>query len=152
VTFFGGPHCVILRGLPASGKSTVARTLVDRQGYCRVNKDDLRLMMRGGEYHRDFERSVVLPVRDAVILNALRAGTNVVVDDTNIERYHIDHITALVEPEFPVAVKNILVDVEECVRRDALRPKPVGESAIRSMNDRLNEVLIREAARNAQDG
>lgn len=38
------PKLLVLKGLPASGKSTYAKELVNK-GWKRVNKDDLRAMI-----------------------------------------------------------------------------------------------------------
>ena len=62
----------MMRGLPASGKSTAAKKLVDKYGNCtRVNKDDLRSMLDNGRYSRSNEQ-FVLKVRDFIIENALQ--------------------------------------------------------------------------------
>ena len=37
---------LMLKGLPASGKSTYAKELVKEQGFVRANKDDLRAMLQ----------------------------------------------------------------------------------------------------------
>ena len=45
---------LILKGLPASGKSTYAKELVSK-GWKRVNKDDLRSMIDGGKWSKKNE-------------------------------------------------------------------------------------------------
>lgn len=125
---------IILQGLPASGKSTWAKKMVtDNPGkYKRVNKDDLRSMLDCGRFSRSNEKTV-LSVRDAIILESLEAGSHVIVDDTNLHKKHVNHITELVKGKAKVETKFFDVSVEEAIRRDLERPASVGESVIINM-------------------
>ena len=125
---------ILTRGLPASGKTTWAsRVLAESPGaYKRVNKDELRLMLDGGKWSPANERFVEA-VRDQIILAAVGAGTNVIVDDTNLDPRHEAHIRRLVEGKAEVVVEDFDVPLDECIRRDAERPAPVGERVIRQM-------------------
>lgn len=123
---------ILLKGLPASGKSTWAKeTLRQHPGaYKRINKDDLREMLDGGHWSKGNEQ-FVLRQRDALILAALAEGRHVIVDDTNLHPKHETHIRALVKGQAEVEVKFFEADVEECVKRDAARANPVGAKTIR---------------------
>ena len=96
---------IVLRGLPASGKSTWAKDFVDRNpGWMRINKDDMRAMLHNGKWSKDNERQVLL-LRDASIEMALTSGYSVVVDDTNFASSHITAIQTiadLAEADFEV--------------------------------------------------
>jgi len=80
----------IIRGVSGSGKSTWAR----QQNAMVVSRDDLRKMMYGsdeadyyavdGDVLRERERSVTV-AQDALIAGYLKAGKDVVVDNTNTE-------------------------------------------------------------------
>ena len=62
---------IVLRGLPASGKSTWAKDFIDRNsGWMRINKDDMRSMMHDSNWSKGNERQVLL-IRDAAIEMAL---------------------------------------------------------------------------------
>lgn len=126
---------LILKGLPASGKSTYARKLIDDNPgqYKRINKDDLRGMLDNGKWSKDNEK-FILKIRDQLIISALEDGKNVIVDDTNLHHKHEDQIRQLVKGKAKVEVMGFCeVDVEECIRRDLLRPVSVGEKVIRDM-------------------
>ena len=56
---------LMLRGLPASGKSTYAKELADK-GWIRVNKDDLRAMLNNSNWSKGNEKRV-LKLRDDII-------------------------------------------------------------------------------------
>jgi len=124
----------LLKGLPASGKSTRARELVALSGgkTKRVNKDDLRAMV-DDKFSKDKEK-FILSLRDAAITSALSSGYSVIVDDTNLHPKHEQHIRELVHPiEVLVDDSFLLVPMRECIRRDALRTNPVGKEVIRRM-------------------
>lgn len=126
-------------GLPASGKSTWARELVDtapanRQVW-RVNKDDLRAMI-GAKHNKALERAV-LAARDTLVSAALAAGRSVVVDDTNLAPWHLERLAEIAgehDAEL-VAVDFTGVPLRECIARDARRTgnAHVGANKIREM-------------------
>jgi predicted kinase len=125
---------IILRGLPGSGKSTWAeRFIAGHPHYCRVNKDSLRAMFHGGEYSPANE-ALIVRARDALICQSLLLGWSVILDDTNLQEYHLQAVRTLAA-SFGVGVQVVTFDVaiEECIRRDAGRPKPVGEVVIRQL-------------------
>ena len=136
---------LFLKGIPGSGKSTFARELVAKGGWKRVNKDDLRAMLDGGKWSKKNEQ-FVKDRRDEIIISALDDGYNVVVDDTNIQGDHIGHITELVLDKLPhltlkldFETKFFDTPVAECIRRDSLRPNPVGKKVIRRMYDLVKD-------------
>lgn len=50
---------ILCKGLPASGKSTWTRELIDKnpEKYKRINKDDLRAMLDNGKWSNKNEHS-----------------------------------------------------------------------------------------------
>jgi len=131
------PTLTITRGLPASGKSTWAR---EQRHAARVNRDDLRLMMHGGWTALGTHEKRVTIAQRAAVEALLRAGVDVVCDDTNLRSRVVRDLAELaVACGAAVVVRDFTdVPVEECIRRDALREPParVGEEAIRGMHQR----------------
>ncbi len=126
---------IIVKGLPASGKSTWAKQLIDaRPGmYKRVSKDDLRAMLDSGHWSKNNEK-FILKVRNALILLGLQEGYHILVDDTNLLSKHEQAIRELVKGLAVVEIKDFTdVPLETCIERDRHRPNYVGEQVIRRM-------------------
>jgi predicted kinase len=99
----------------------------------RVNKDDLRAMIDDGQWSKTNENFIV-ETRDKIIEAALSKKISIIVDDTNFDKSHSDRLKTLAlkyEAEF----KEHYIDVplHECIKRDKLRPNPVGEQVIKRM-------------------
>ena len=126
---------LILQGLPASGKSHFAKKLLLKEPgrWVRTNKDLLREMCHASYWTKSNEKFIV-GLRDEIILRALEAGKHVIVDDTNFG-HHIEHIKQLVKGKAQVEVNDsfLKVSVEECIKRDLLRPNSVGKDVIKKM-------------------
>lgn len=126
---------ILTRGLPASGKSTWAKKMVDEQGFKRVNKDDIRAMLDNGNWNHKNE-SLVIDIRDYIVGLCLGKGYDVIVDDTNLNPTHFNHLKELFKDQLDVIdleVKDFDVPLEECIRRDIGRPNTVGEKVIKKM-------------------
>lgn len=126
---------LMLRGLPASGKSHYAKQLVDEQPdrWVRVNKDSLRSMLHDGKWSKGREQTVVQMQR-LMAQDALELGMSVIVDDTNFAPKHEEFYRELATAfgaEFKLV--EFHVSVEECVKRDLGRPNPVGKDVILKM-------------------
>ena len=137
------PVVHVMRGLPASGKSTLARELMAGSDgrMRRVSLDELRRMMDDNDGSKHLGRrheETVLAVQDAVVLAAVEGGFDVVVDNTHLVSRIPKRLKNLLAGRATFEVHDLTdVDVEECVKRDAARPNPVGEEHIRAMALRL---------------
>ena len=143
---------IIVRGLPASGKSTWAKAWVaeDVSGRARVNRDDLRRMIHNGEYRGSSTELTIMRARDALIASFLRKGIDVVVDDTNLPSATVRSLMQLaagISPLVEVEIQDLTnVPLEVCLERDDERGIPdlvsvktddVGEDVIRGMYERF---------------
>lgn len=125
---------LLLRGLPASGKSTYSKELVSKDhNWVRVNKDDLRAMMNNGEFSGKLEKQVIRTERE-IAENALKLGKNVVIDDTNFNPTHEEYFRQLAKTyKAEFEIKFFDTPLEVCIERDIKRPNGVGEAVIRKM-------------------
>lgn len=127
---------LVLQGLPASGKSTFAKELMEKEPgkWKRVNKDLFRLMLDNGVWN-DKNEKFILKIRDAIIINALELGINVILDDCNFAPKHIRRMNEIAEEVgATVEIKFFDVPLYECIERDKKRPAPVGERVIIKMH------------------
>ena len=131
----------IMRGLPGSGKSTYAKALLAQfpDAYKRINRDELRLMLDNGIKNNGNEK-FVKKMRDVLLMEALRAGKNVLIDDTNLSDKNLVRIKQLAQQfekesgkKVEIQVRNHDTPLETCIERDQKREKPVGEQVIRQM-------------------
>lgn len=130
---------IATRGLPASGKTTFARTL--QPSVVRVNRDDLRRMLHGGRLFTQWAESQVDTAQRAQVEALLRAGVDVCVDDTNLRARTLREWARLAARYDATFEVHDFTDVplEECLRRDANRSAEdrVGEDAIRRLHERF---------------
>ena len=132
---------LILRGLPASGKSTYAKNLLTQNPHTwkRLNKDELRAMLDNSVHSKTNEKFIE-NVRDMMLVEALKEGKNVVVDDTNLSERPVERIKQIVQQYMKdsgetvdIEIRDIETSLEECLERDKKREKKVGEKVIMKM-------------------
>lgn len=123
----------VLRGLPASGKSTWAKKFLETNvNVVRWNNDEFREMAYGKRWGGGPEKFVVAG-RDTFIKDALGADFDVIVDNTNLNPVHLDNIKKKFDYRAAIVVKDFLATPDECVERDAKRRHSVGEFVIKDM-------------------
>jgi tRNA uridine 5-carbamoylmethylation protein Kti12 len=129
---------VLTKGLPGCGKSTWAKKLVDESAatWKRVNKDDLRAMIDNSYWTKSNEK-FVMQVRNYIIMESLKAGLNVVVDDTNFGPHFAD-ISLMVGDLAKVEIQDFTdVPLQTCIERDLKRVNSVGKDVIMRMYHRF---------------
>lgn len=140
----GQPTVVLTRGLPGSGKTTLALAWVARDPAhrVRVNRDDLRAELFSAAGLLTVEQEVkVTRVQQDRTAAALQAGCSVVCDDTHLQERVVDAWRTFLAPTgVPVVVVDVPTPVHECIRRDRARGaaggRLVGEQVIRMLADR----------------
>lgn len=129
------PKLIICRGIQASGKTTWATSWVSEspETRVRVNRDDIRFMLFG-KYH-GVPEDVVTRVQESIMVSAMQAGQDVVLDNTNLNSKYVRRILDTASHyDYEVEVQDFPVDVEEAVLRDARRAtlgRSVGEAVVR---------------------
>lgn len=132
---------LLTRGIPGSGKTTVARKWIaeDPDWRIRVNRDDLRKMIADKYWglSRHQEETVTL-LQQAQVRTAVAAGISPILDDTNLRAANVKEWQKLgAELGVPVRNVDVWVDLDEAIRRDAARDRTVGEDVIRDFYKRF---------------
>ena len=124
----------MLKGLPGSGKSTVARQIVKESGNCgRVNRDDLRAMLFESVWTGKREQ-VTVDCEKAIAEVLFKHGMNPVIDDTNLSERHRmmwSEFAKVQDQQF--SVHDIGTSIEVCRERDRARDSSVGRAVIDRM-------------------
>ena len=130
---------ILTRGIQGSGKTTWARQWVaeDPDSRVRINNDDIRNML--GNYWVVERESLVSEMKQYLTQAAMDRGYNIVIDNMNLNPKEVKFWEKVVElnnedPDgykYEIEFKDFFIPLEECIRRDAMRPNPIGEKVIR---------------------
>lgn len=123
---------ILTKGLPASGKTTWAKTYLQAHPKtANLCKDDLRLQLLENQEREDR----VIKVRDLLTEHYFSEGYSVIWSDTNLNPIHTNRAAELTNQyQAQLIVQDFThVALTECIRRDLLRPSPVGQEVINQM-------------------
>jgi predicted kinase len=127
---------LILKGLPASGKSSFALELLSKEpnSWKRINKDLLRAMFDNGVYSSKNEEFI-----DSVMYSAMKAallkGYNIIHDNTNLSQKVFDRVCEIAKSLGDISVEEMIfpTSLQECISRDNNRQQKVGKDVIMRM-------------------
>lgn len=150
---------IICRGIQSSGKSTWSRKWVEESPKSRIryNNDDIRNML--GPYWIPEREPLVTRIKGSLLREAMTKGYDIALDNMNLNPKEIDWINSLIATHnddwredktdffYEAEFKNFFIPVEECIRRDSLRPNPIGEKVIKETWRRYRDFIISETNR-----
>lgn len=150
---------IFVRGIQGSGKSTWAKqwAMEDPEHRIRISWDDLRNMY--GQYWVPNREPLVTNASVSILKDAMNHGLDVVIDNMNLSESskkpflstiekHNNYVNDpnIVKPDqvmytYEIEYKDFFTPVEECIRRDALRPNPIGATVIRQTWNRYRTMI-----------
>lgn len=144
---------IICRGIQGSGKSTWAKQWCreDPEHRVRFNNDDIRNML--GEYWVLDRENVVSAMYNTTLAYTMAKGYSIVVDNMNLNPRTCEELEKKVKDfnenftydwKYEVEYKDFFIPLEECIRRDAMRPNPIGEDVIRQTWKRYKNFIVHE--------
>lgn len=126
------PYFYMLIGLPASGKSTIAKDLIkSSKDHITLSSDEIRKELYGDETIQDNPEKVFELMQKRAV-DALNNNKDVIYDATNIRRKNRKHLLRNLPRCHKIAVI-IWAKYETCVQRDSKRERTVGENVIHRM-------------------
>jgi predicted kinase len=126
---------IVLVGLPASGKSTFAKTFCGlHKNFIRLNRDDLREMFGVLNSFTKENENLVVESQLVLLEKAFKKGFSVVLDNTNFNPEIYKKIDLIVNKyKVDVEFKYFDVSLSECLRRNSERERKVPEDVISKM-------------------
>lgn len=143
------PTLIMLVGLPASGKTTVAKEMISnsQRATKRVSKVDLIAMLDMENQSRDSE-VFAKAIEKQIVVAALDLGYDVVVDDLNLKISDENYWTKTADENGATFVRLPMeATLESCIERDSQREHPVGKDRIIELyllySKELNKTLLK---------
>ena len=130
-------------GLPASGKSTYAKELLESQGFVRFSSDDLREELFGDVNCQDKNSELFQEMNRRAIM-ALKIGRDVVYDATNTSSKKRRALLSQLPRDVQKECVYITTNDFRCIMRDSVRERSVGDGVIRRMYKRLQIPMYHE--------
>lgn len=133
-------HVRILRGLQGSGKSTIAHQWVaeDPDFRIRINRDDIRHQLYNKYWGLSrHQEETVTAMEQAMAEKAIGAKMSIIIDATNLRARTVKDWYAIANKfGIPAVVQDVETPLEECIARDKVRDRVVGEDVIRNYYSR----------------
>ena len=140
---------ILCRGIQGSGKTTYAKKWVEESptSRIRINNDDLRNMF--GPYWVPEREDLVSNAKRSIAVDAIQKGYDIIVDNMNLNPKEVRFWQSIVDThnnyisdsktiqcdwvqwKYEIEFKDFFISLDECIRRDAMRPNPIGEKVIR---------------------
>ena len=152
---------ILLVGIPGSGKTTYSKKWVeeDPENRVRFNNDEVNNMISPCWCRN--KQDIIDQMRQIFISTSISKGYDIILDNTNLNMkdkeycekmitIHNDLVKVLknegkLNPEDDIEYKleYVCLDtpLEECIRRDLLREKPIGEKVIKEMYEKYRRLV-----------
>lgn len=125
---------IIYIGIPASGKSTVAKAYIrDNPNYVRVSRDDFRLMFKNAQTCEPKVEDMITDMVNLSIHKALLRNLNVIIDATNLKVKYINQFIDEFKYSADIDYRVFDISLDKALERDHNREMKVGDEVIKRM-------------------
>lgn len=138
---------ILCRGIQGSGKTTWAKKYCnDHPNTIRLNRDDIREMLSFKTWSYKIENTIKR-VEYTMMVSFLRLNINVVIDDvSNLSmktRTLINSYLKLLDnsKDLEVVTQDFFIPLQDCIMRDSLRKKPIGEKIIKETYQKYKTII-----------
>lgn len=138
------PTCIILVGIPGSGKTYYAQKYIEEyHNTVHLSSDAIRKELYGDESIQD-NPAAVFELMQKRAVEALNEGKDVVYDCTSITRKDRASIISKLPKFARVECHIVWTPIETCIERDAARERTVGKEVIDKMLKHFQAVYYDE--------
>lgn len=125
------PILVVMVGIPGSGKSTIANELSKQYGMRVFSSDKIREEFYG-DANIQGDAMKVFGTLYYRMSKALQSGQDCIFDATNVNKKDRSGVFKRIhcDTEYDVVAYVVMTNVDECIRRDALRDRHATEAVI----------------------
>ncbi|MFK7678706.1 AAA family ATPase [Bacillus sp. Wb] len=134
---------VMLCGIPASGKSTLSKKLLETGEYVVLSSDEIREELTGDVNNQE-ANVTVFDVMNQRTVDLLNSGKNVIYDATNINRKRRKHLINHVIKANEKVIYYINEHIDTIRFRDIKRSRTVGDEPIDRMYKTLHIPVLNE--------
>ena len=117
---------------------------IDNPEFMRLNKDEIREQFVNVPYSQLFESDVIVIQRFYAHV-AIKHEKSLIIDGSNFNEKYLEYWQDLaIRHNYECEIKTFDTSLDECIRRDSLRKKPVGSEAITQMYEKYVKSKIIE--------
>lgn len=121
------PKCLILQGIPTSGKSTWAKkhqliSSMMGESWCIISCDEIRKTFNNKKYK--FNKQIEDKVWDhfyKLVERRALLGNNIIIDNTNLKQAYINTIAYLLPDNYTVQIKCFPISLPKAYIRNYIR-------------------------------
>lgn len=111
-----------------------------------------------GDYWIPNREKVVTTLYNRFLISSMEFGYNIVIDNMNLNPKTCKYLEDLIKsfnsdpiyetfPKYEIEYKDFFISVDECIRRDAMRPNPIGEKVIKETWRRYRTFILTESVK-----
>lgn len=102
-----------------------------------------------GKYWIPSREGFIKDLKGLFLREAMSYGFDIIIDNMNLNPKEVEYYERVLNdwnnfniPKYELEFKDFFIPVEECIRRDSLRPNPIGEKVIRETWNKYKHTIV----------